>query len=386
MLAPSTRILHFGRFDSDAYGGLEYHVRLLLGGLKDHIQVHNLVAADHLGGPAIEQRAGYRVFRTPSFGLVAGTAISPMLLVRALALQRQYRYDAIHLHFPDPLSHAAALLFPRDTRLIVSWHSDIVRQERLLAFYRPFLRLLLRRADAIVAATPTHFSSSSQLPAEPLGRRLFVVPYGIDYSAFALTDRSVAGATALRASVSGRPIIFALGRHVYYKGFEYLIRAMGSIDGVLLLGGHGPLTADLQRLVRNLGLESRVRFLGRVPSEDLPNLYHAAEVFCLPSVERSEQFGLVQLEAMACRKPVVCCELGNGVSYVNQHGVTGLVVPPRDPSALASAIQELLKDADLRRRMGDAGHERATREFSIDRMVSLMLSVYERVLDSRNPS
>jgi rhamnosyl/mannosyltransferase len=127
-------------------------------------------------------------------------------------------------------------------------------------------------------------------------------------------------------------------------------------------------------------LDDRVQFAGRIPDEDLPAYYHAADIFCLPSVEPSEAFGLVQVEAMACRKPVVSCELGNGVSYVNQHNVTGLVVPPRDPSALAGAVNRLLGDVELRNTMGRAGRARGKREFTQEAMCAEMLAVYRQLL------
>ena len=340
--------------------------------------LNNLVAADEFGGPSHEERDGYRIHRAHSYGLLASTAISPQLLWWARKLETAGHYDIVHLHFPDPLSHLASSLFPATTRVVISWHSDIVRQGRLLTLYRPFLDRLLSRIDAVVAATPAHFSSSQQLGACPAEHR-HVVPYGIDYTAFEAKDPVLVRASHIRAEHGGRRIIFAVGRHVYYKGFEYLIRAMRKVDATLLLGGSGPLSENLRVAAAAEGVADKVRFVGRIADEDLPAFYWAADLFCMPSVERSEQFGLVQLEAMACRKPVVCCELHNGVTYVNQHGVTGLVVPPRDPRALAMAINTLLTDEALRKRMGDAGFGRATGEFSLDRMIQGTLQVYEKV-------
>ena len=192
----------------------------------------------------------------------------------------------------------------------------------------------------------------------------------------------------LRACYPGRKIIFAVGRHVYYKGFEYLIRAMMAVrqDTLLILGGTGPLSGDLKTLAATEGVENRIVFAGRIPDEELPAYYHAADVFCLPSVEPSEAFGLVQVEAMACGKPVVCCELGNGVSYVNQHEVTGFVVPPRDPVALAEALNRLLDSGELRQKMGEAGRARAENEFTLERMWQDTLAIYQRVAGSRTTS
>jgi rhamnosyl/mannosyltransferase len=283
------------------------------------------------------------------------------------------------------MSHFAETTLPSRVKRVISWHSDIVRQSQLLRIYRPFLDRIVSRADAIVAATPMHFTSSSQLGACRDPMRLHVVPYGIDFAPYEAPAAAAAGAE-LRRLLRGRQAIFTVGRHVYYKGYDVLIRAMRNVrnDAVLILGGNGPLSRSLQDLADTLGLGDRVIFPGRIPEHALPSYYHAADVFCLPSVERSEAFGLVQLEAMACRKPVVSCDLGNGVNYVNQDGVTGLVVPPRDERALAAAINRLLDDAALRKEMGEAGYARAKAEFTQDRMVQGMLEVYRSVLRNQD--
>lgn len=377
------KVLHFGRFHDANYGGLERVVALLLKGLSGRAEVVNLVANDRA---ATEKVAvdGYRVVKAPSLGLVAGIPLCPTMPLLARRLDRLQRFDIAHLHFPDPMSHLAAAALPSRVKLVISWHSDIVRQSRLLKLYRPFLDRVVSRADAIVAATPRHFSSSSQLGACRDPKRLHVVPFGIDFAPYEAPAAISAGAE-LRRRLGGRQAIFAVGRHVYYKGFDVLIRAMHAIrnDAVLVLGGTGPLTGGLQELAASLGLSGRVLFPGRISESELPAYYHAADVFCLPSVERSEAFGLVQVEAMACRRPVVSCELGTGVSYVNRDGVTGLVVPPRDAAALAAAINRLLDDAVMRREMGEAGYARAKEEFNEKAMLNGMLAVYGTVLGRR---
>jgi rhamnosyl/mannosyltransferase len=238
----------------------------------------------------------------------------------------------------------------------------------------------LHRADAIVAATPAHFETSEQIPRDIDAKRLHVIPYGIDASPFSPNDASRSKAAALRDRYGASRVVFAVGRHVYYKGFEYLVRAMKYVDATLLLGGTGPLRGQHERMAAESGLEGKVIFAGRIPEEELPSYYAACDVFCMPSVERSEAFGIVQLEAMAAGRPVVCCELGNGVNYVNRHGETGLAVPPRDPKALARAINTLLTDEPLRARMGTAGRARVAAEFSAENMVQQHLRLYRKLL------
>lgn len=373
------KALHFGRFFSQTMGGTGRHVDELLTRLKDHIHVDNLVATKGWRSDHIAPH-GYDVYRAASLGILASTAISPAMPLIARSLYRRHRYDIVHLHLPDPMAHLAFAAMPPGPKLVISWHSDIIRQQRALRFYRPLLDRLVARADAVICATPKHLAASTQLDAcRP--ERFHVVPYGLDYRRF---EEPAARAEALRRREVRKPgpIIFALGRHVYYKGFEYLIRAMALIpQGTLLLGGDGPLTEELQHLVCRLGLQHRVEFLGYIDDEDLPVYYHLADIFCLPSVEQSEAFGLVQLEAMACGKPVVCCELNNGVTWVNRHGLTGLVTRPRDPEALAAAINRLLDNPELRTTMGQAGQVRALKEFSVDGMTQRTLEIYRGLLE-----
>jgi rhamnosyl/mannosyltransferase len=332
-------------------------------------------------GPARDHRLGESVvYEVPAFSLAYNAPISPTMPWRAWQLHREWRFDLAHLHFPDPMSHAAALALPRSLPIVVSWHSDIVRRKRFRALYRPFVERILRRAAAVVVGTPAHFRSSEVLPVSGVQDKLAQVPYGVDFSRFAHAGPGVA---RIRRRF-GERIVFALGRHVYYKGFEFLLESMAALpDAHLLLGGEGPLTGKLRDRAADLGVAGRVTFLGEIPDEQLADFYFACDVFCMPSVEPAEAFGLVQVEAMACSRPVVCCELYNGVTYVNRHNETGLVVPPRQPAALADALRRLLDDATLRERLGNAAAERVRREFSLQAQCEAMLKVYQRVAAAR---
>jgi len=176
----------------------------------------------------------------------------------------------------------------------------------------------------------------------------------------------------------GERIVFAAGRLVYYKGFHYLVRAVARVPGArLLIAGDGPLREELRRSAEEAGVADRVTLLGAVP--DLRPYYHAADVFVLPSVARSEAFGIVQMEAMACGLPVVNTALDTGVPFVSPDGVTGLTVPPADAEALAAAVSRLLDDPALRERLGRAGRERVAGELSAGRMAARTLEIYREV-------
>ena len=372
------KVLHLGKFDGDV-GGIERHLRALLRAMPPEVKVVNLVANDRWTTDR-HHRNGYETVRVASIGSLASVALAPSMPVVARRLHRQHRFDLVHLHFPDPLGHLTALALPRTVRRVISWHSDIVKQKWALSLYSPVVQSFVRDADALIGATPQHFENSSQIPASRPGQIREVIPYGFDPAALATSAESNRKREELLRQRNGRPLIFFVGRHVYYKGLDILIRAMQSLDAVLWIGGQGPLTRTLIRLADDLGLGERVKFIGFIPDPLLVAYFEACDVFCMPSVERAEQFGLVQLEAMYCSKPVVTTQLGTGVEYVTLDGETGVLVPPKDPRALANALRTLLGDSALRARMGNAGRRRVEDVFSVKQMVRQTVDVYQRVL------
>ncbi len=163
----------------------------------------------------------------------------------ARRLHRQYQFDLVHLHFPDPLGHLTAASLPRTVQRVITWHSDIVKQKWALSLYSPFLRSFVRDADALIGATPQHFASSSQIPEGKPGQIREVIPYGFDPEVLAPSMESRRKQEELLLQRTDRPLIFSVGRHVYYKGLDVLIRAMQSLDAELWIGGHGPLTDNV---------------------------------------------------------------------------------------------------------------------------------------------
>jgi len=369
-------VLTFGRFADDNFGGLERYVFELARALQGEVEYVNIVA--RRGGRPDTAIVGETVYARPLVNL-GGTPVCPTMPWHALRRHGRQPFDIVHLQFPaDPMAHLAYGLLPASVRRVISWHSDIVRQQSLLRWYRPFLDRTVRGADAIIAATPAHIASSAQLAPVRDTANFHVIPYGFDLGRF--RDRPVL-ADELRRRWPGKSLVFALGRHVYYKGFEFLIRALADVPRtVLALGGQGPLTAELRRIAAEAGVADRVEFVGRIPDKDLPAWYYACDVFCLPSVEPAEAFGIVQVEAMACGRPVVCCQLGNGVNWVNPDGETGLTVAPKDAAALGAALDRLLADDVLRARLGEEGRRRAYRMFSAESVAAGTLAVYREVL------
>lgn len=374
------RVLHFGKFPARHFGGIETHVKGLTEGLAAAgVDVTNLVYdIGRTTGGAIERDVcGVRVVAVPCRGTLASLAIAPSTPAVVRRLAGAGRFDVVHAHFPDPLGFAS-LPFAHGAARVASWHSDIVRQQLLGRLYGTLARVLFDPLDAIAGATPFHLASEQMRAFRP--RQRHVVPYGIDPSRFARTAASDTKAAQLRAESNHRPIVFALGRHVYYKGFDVLIDAMRDVDGVLLLGGEGPLTDALRSQAAAQRGKGSVRFVGRIDEADLSAYYQAADVYCLPSLAPSEAFGFVQVEAMSSGTPIVNCRLDNAVNFVAPDGLCASTVPPGDREALAAALDRLIRDAPLRARLGAAGRDRVERHFSMRAMIDASLSMYRRVL------
>ena len=318
---------------------------------------------------------GVPVTRAGSLGTCLSMPVSlsfPLLFRKAIR-----RADLIHLHHPFVLGELSALLLNSNRKMVLTWYSAIVRQKLLSKLFRPFLERLLDRVEAIVVIYP-----DAQRQTKILAQRVnkcVVIPPGIEIRDYDM-DATLGDEVAKIRSRYGEDLILFAGRLVYYKGVQHLIAAMPSVRGRLLVAGDGPLRQSLLRQAAELRVSDRVTLLGRLSDQDLKAVFHACDVFVLPSTHPSEAFGMVQLEAMACRKPVVNTRLETGVPYVSLDGVTGLTVEPANPEALAGALNKLLGDEGLRRALGEGGRERVLNEFTVQVMAERIMNLYEKVL------
>ena len=351
-------------------GGIENHVRdlsELLVAHGHHVTVL-VTSLDHR--TQVEQPQPHlRIIKARRWFHAASTPISLAMFGQARALKP----DVVHLHFPYPPGDLAARAVPNRPPLVLTYHSDIVRQQAMLRLYRPLLHATLARASRIIATSPAYLASSPFL--RRYTAKAEVIPLGINLSRFANAAAS--------AQVNERPTVLFVGRLRYYKGLHLLLEAMQQVDGQLLIAGSGPERERLAAQAAQLGIANRVAFLGDIGDADLPALYRRADVFVLPAHLRAEALGLAQIEALASGLPCVSTELGTGTSFANQHGETGLVVPPGDPDALARAINQLLADPALRQRFGAAARSRAHALFDQQHMVTEVERIYSDVLRRR---
>ena len=371
-MRPKLRVLQVGKYYPPTRGGIETHLEMLCQGLRDQVDLQ-VVVADAGRTEISEIVAGVPVRRLGTAIKVAGAPFCPGLR-KAL---RDAEADIVHLHVPHPTALLTWLVSGCRGKIVVTYHSDIIRQRILGQLVAPLQDLVFARASAILVASPDLMAGSAVLSRHR--ERCVLVPFGLDLVPFERTD--LEAAHAIRARFPG-PLVLAVGRLIYYKGFEFLVRAMAALPtrATLLIIGEGPLLRRLETEAATLGITDRVRFLGNVP--DTIPYYQACDLFVLPSVARSEAFGLVQLEAMACGKAVINTQiLGSGVPFVSRNGETGLTVPPADSAALAAALAKLLGDDAARIRLGQAGRKRVEESFTAQKMVDQTLAVYRRVAD-----
>lgn len=366
------RILEVNKAYFPHVGGIETLVKQYSEelGAMDGVEVKTLVCHDERAKTTHERINGVDLTRAGSFGTYFKCPVS-FSFVRLFRKMSKWA-DVVHIHVPFPLADAALLVSGFKGRVVVSWHSDVVNQKKLLVFYKPFMRYLLKRADCIITATEGHINGSDYLPE--FRKKCRVVPYGITPEDYLSAERKpfLTERCSDRSSVK---VLFT-GRLVYYKGVDVLLKAFRRVKGCeLFISGEGVLEEGLRDYVHRHKMDGRVHFLGFLSDSDLRAAYADCDIFVLPSVVKTEAFGIVQTEAMVYGKPVINTSLPSGVPYVSIDGETGLTVPPSDAKGLADAINRLASDRELRERLGRNGAERVEKYFNEKNVIKKLYSV-----------
>jgi rhamnosyl/mannosyltransferase len=366
------RILHIYKdYYPPIWGGVEITMNTLARGCRDAGHEVEILVANRRFRTVSETVEGIRVTKVADLGRLLSTPLAPTF---PLWLRRR-KADILHFHLPLPTSVISHQIIRPPGKVVAHYHSDIVRQKAFMRYYRASLYRFLERADAIIATSPHYLESSPALQA--FKEKVTVIPLSVDPERLEGDGEVDRAAERLHLRYGERPVILFVGVLRYYKGVKYLIEAMKGVPANLLIVGNGPRFRELVRLRDSLDLRGNVFFMGSVP--DVRPFYRAADIFCLPSVERSEAFGIVLLEAMASRLPLVTTDLHTGVTYVNRHGETGFAVPAREAGPLRNALLTLIADKELRERMGQAGYERRLAEFTREKMIQGVLDLYDRL-------
>lgn len=365
------KILHFYKtFAADQHGGVEHFIRHLTHattalGCENTI----LSLAREPAVPLLTKE--YRLFQVKESVNFASTGMSTSAFSMFARLAAEA--DVVHYHFPWPFMDLVHLVSRVGKPSVVTYHSDIVRQRLMLPLYWPLMSLFLNSVDAIAGTSPNYMESSRVLRFYKSKSQ--AIPIGLQESLYPAVD--TAAVVELKKQFGERFFLF-VGVLRYYKGLHFLLEALKGTDMPLVVVGAGPIETALREDARRLSL-ANVYFIGQVTEQEKVNLFNACYGVVFPSHLRSEAFGISLLEGAMFGKPMICSEIGTGTSFINQHDVTGLVVPPADSQALKAALKRLWSDPQEAARFGAAARQRFLQVFSANVMGQAYSDLYRKL-------
>lgn len=353
------RILHVGKYYSPVHGGMERVLKELCEGLAH--QGHDVcaVAASADGASGRARINAVDVIRLRTYGRL----LSQPLITGLKSAIASFQPEIIHFHLPNPLALSQG--WPRDIATCLTLHADAGGLKRPLD--RWWTKRFASQADAVVFSSAIMAEKWRSVIASG---RSHVIPFGFRFDYLQRAEEA-----------RDSKLILFVGRLVGYKGIDVLLRAMSRVNAKLAIVGDGPQRRSLERLALRHGIAERVQFVGAVTDQSLSRWYERAWIYVQPSINECEAFGISMLEAMQMARPVVSTDLSTGVQAVNRHGQTGLVVPPRDPIALAAALNTLLRDQELALRLG-MNAQKFQQKFSVHAMIDRHLALYESLVEA----
>lgn len=374
------KITHLGKFYHPDSGGIEGVTRTLAeGAIASGYNVDVVCFSKSEDCQPGEEIGGVRVLRVSALTTIKSQPLSITYLWNAIYCGSTS--DIVHIHLPNMLAAFASLFIP-PSKLLIHWHSDVVGKGILGLLFKKLENISLKRAKKIIATTEIYAKSSKEL-RDHLDK-VTVIPLGCkDFGSQCLQRGEISFSEEINDFVKDHNLILSVGRLVPYKGFDVLIEAAQYLDAniVIAIIGSGPLLDELQKKIDSLGLARLVKLFGRQGDAELLEFYKRAQIFCLPSIDRAEAFGLVLPEAMSFGLPIVATSIsGSGVSWVNQHCETGLNVPVNNPMALAEACNQILGCKDDYQKYSDGSRHRYESEFTESLTIERVLSLCETIL------
>ena len=367
------KILHIYKYAApDVVGGIETVIaNLAREQVRQGHEVTVLAIAKYML-PGIIEHDGYKVILTNSLFSFGSTPFSWAFLKQTITAVQQA--DIVNAHFPYPFADFCLMFSRHNKPVIITYHSDIVRQVILKVFYNPLFRLFFRRAVRIIATSPNYFATSKIL--KRYRKKVSIIPLGMRDVAQTAGKGLVAETIA---PIEG-PYFLFVGQFRYYKGLEVLLEAANSVSAKIVIIGAGQLGRRLKQIVRKLGTRN-VLFVGPVVDEQKFNYYRHARAVVFPSHMRSEAFGMTLVEGAMFGLPLISCEIGTGTTFVNIHGETGIVCTPSDAESLAAAMRTLEEDDALATKFGRTARQRFEVLFTIEKMASDYESLYKLCLE-----
>ena len=375
------KVLHVYRtYFPDSQGGLEEVIRQICLGTRQSGVTSRVFTLSDEPYPRVLPRVEADVVRVRKSFEIASCGFA-LTGIRRFAREVAWA-DIVHYHYPWPFSDMLYLLAGRGKPAVITYHSDVVRQQFLLSVYRPLMRKYLGAMDRIVATSPNYFATSEVL--QEFADKVAVIPIGLDepsYPALDECNRDLAPAAARY----GRDFFLFVGVLRYYKGLHILLDAIKDAPYNVVIVGAGPVEAELREQALRLGLDNVV-FAGFVSDREKMALFQLCRAVVFPSYLRSEAFGVTLLEGAMSARPLISAEVGSGTSHVNIHGETGLVVPPGNSVALRAAMDELYSDEPKARAMGERARRRYETLFTGRGMGEQYAAIYAEVQAKNNKS
>lgn len=356
------KILHISKYYFPFSGGTEQIARDAVLALKGKYE-QKVIAFNDGKEDKIDRVDDIEVIKCGCFAKVSAQSLSFSYGKKLHKVMEEFEPDIVIFHYPNPFVASLLLkeLKNKNTKLVIYWHLDIIRQKFLRVLFNSQNKKLLKRAYKIIATSPNYIQGSEWL--QSVKEKCIVIPNCINVERMELSEEIRKRANEIRKENEGKTICVAVGRHTEYKGFTYLIKASKLLDDSfkIFITGKGELTDNLKKEAADDG---KVIFTGRMDDVELKALIYASDIFCFPSITKNEAFGLALAEAMYYEKPAVTFTIpGSGVNYVCLNGKNGIEVENRNVEAYAKAIQELASDDELRKQYGVAGKKRVEENF-----------------------
>lgn len=376
MSSAKLKILHVGKFYYPFRGGMESVVRDVCEGLVEQGHQVQVLCSNECFKNEDDVIKGVHIHRMALVGSLFSQCLNPSVIWKLKKLASQF--DIVHIHSPNPVVELLSLFLPKSTKIVITYHSDIVRQKLILPFYKPILKAFLKRVNKIHVATENHITYSPFLPE--FKNKSVVVPFGIRKDQFQFVANVRREVHRLRQRYA--PYVLFVGRLVGYKGIPVLLEAAKQINRRVVIIGKGPLDHSIEQYIKDNHLQDKIYLLGRVEhSAKFQAFFYGCDAFVLPSITPNENFGVVQLEAMACSRPVIVSNLKSGVSAVGVDGKTGIFFEPGNAKELADAINKLADNPEKVREMGQFSREYFLKKYTLEAMISGLEQMYYQTLE-----
>lgn len=341
MVISMKRILHVSKYYYPFKGGQEQTAKDFAETLCNKYE-QKIICFNETKEDQIDIVNGIEIIRCGIQKKIASQPISLSYSKNLKKVIKNFKPNIIIFHYPNPfVSHYLLKYLNSDTKLVLYWHLDIVKQKLLKNLFYFQNKKLIKKAFKIIATSPVYIDGSNWLSSAK--EKCIVIPSCINEERLQINDNIKKLAKKIREENKDKIICLTVGRHTEYKGTKYLIEASKYLDKnySIYISGKGELTNELKQMAKD---DSKIKFLGLISDDELKAYLIACDIFCFPSISKNEAFGLALAEGMYFSKPAITFTIpGSGVNFVSLNEKTGIEVENRNSAKYAEAISELVK-------------------------------------------